>query len=486
MKYKIIYIACLLFAVALTGQAQKENSWWIFGERNGLNFNNTSSVNDNLGTLTAGIPEAIEGKIATVSNSASVMSDADGNLLLYTDGVTLWDRTHSVVTLAGGAFLGGQGQASIIVPVPGTTNRFYVICAEGNNNTVTGNGITYSYITVNVQTGAVSSPREQRNQVLMADQSDRNITAVKKTGSDNYWIIHRRIPSTTGICTVYVWELSSAGFTGPVTYTFNTGLTHTYLNYLNNGYLKFSSDGTKFAGGIGNDTGTYFLSGEFDPATGQVSGLQCRALVPNGYRRSWTSEFSLSGEHLFATSQGIDEPLLHITWDALRTTQVPATVLDKPVTSVQMHSDGRIYGTNRTTKDLYVIMNPEAGAAAVIRVFPDHLPGPAGLDLPNFVANYAKADYIYSSCANTAIDFSLFVNSSTAYSIWNFGDGTAEVRNNVVSLGSQTQQYTYTKSGTYIATIKAYNAGNDFLQQIDIKVTINPCAMPVNPNIHFY
>lgn len=107
----------LLVLLSLNTQAQLANVW-AFGKMAGINFN-------------ANPPTAIKTAIST-SEGCSAMCDAQGNLLFYTDGSSIWDRKHNY--MPNGDDLLGRGlnitsstsQGALIIPVPGNENQYYV------------------------------------------------------------------------------------------------------------------------------------------------------------------------------------------------------------------------------------------------------------------------------------------------------------------------------------------------------------------------
>lgn len=63
-------------------------------------------------------PIVITGSMNTSEGCASI-SDLNGNLLFYTDGVTIWNQTHSVMANGNGLFGHySSTQSSIIVKQP--------------------------------------------------------------------------------------------------------------------------------------------------------------------------------------------------------------------------------------------------------------------------------------------------------------------------------------------------------------------------------
>src|SRR6267154_2646908 len=100
MKYWLVVINMLL---SFSSFAQKEDNIWYFGRYAGLNFNGASPI-----VLNDGMTNVDEG-------TASI-SDSLGNLIFYTDGLTVFNRNH--IPMPNGSGLFGHfstTQAALIV-----------------------------------------------------------------------------------------------------------------------------------------------------------------------------------------------------------------------------------------------------------------------------------------------------------------------------------------------------------------------------------
>ena len=86
---------------------------WYFGANAGLTF-------------TANPPSVLTGSLNTTEGCASI-SDQNATLLFYTDGVTVYNSLHQV--MSNGTGLHGHistMQSASIVKKPGTTNLYYI------------------------------------------------------------------------------------------------------------------------------------------------------------------------------------------------------------------------------------------------------------------------------------------------------------------------------------------------------------------------
>ncbi|MEP5132153.1 MAG: hypothetical protein ABJQ64_06280, partial [Nonlabens ulvanivorans] len=95
--------------------AQDENNFWYFGQNAGLDFSTSPPTALNNGSL-------------DTSEGCSTISDNLGNLLFYSDGITVWNRNH--IPMPNGFNLSGNSsdaQTPIIAKVLGTNSSFYLI-----------------------------------------------------------------------------------------------------------------------------------------------------------------------------------------------------------------------------------------------------------------------------------------------------------------------------------------------------------------------
>jgi hypothetical protein len=102
----------------------QRNAYWFFGDSAGLHFDGGVIP---VPVLTAGL---------STTEGCTTMSDEEGNLLFYSDGFNVWDRTGEIMPngeeLTFDEFGSGNPyhsitQSAISVPIPGQENRYYLI-----------------------------------------------------------------------------------------------------------------------------------------------------------------------------------------------------------------------------------------------------------------------------------------------------------------------------------------------------------------------
>ena len=143
---------------------------WYFGNGAGIKFSN------------GGVQPMHDGKIYT-NEGCSAGYDEKGNLLFYTDGVTVWDNHHSI--LDNGIGLNGNystSQSALVVPKPGNKNLFYIFTADTSGG---AKGVCYS--TVAISLNAVIS----KNQKLFSPSCEKLAAVYHSNGKDVWVIAHQ-------------------------------------------------------------------------------------------------------------------------------------------------------------------------------------------------------------------------------------------------------------------------------------------------------
>ena len=115
-KINTLLSILLFIGFSLGTYAQLQNSHWYFGDKAGLKFNKE--------TLT---PSVMSNNYLMETNGGSAsISDNDGNLLFYTDGITVWNRNHEVMPNGTGLFGSNTVSQSVII-VPKEDDQYLYI-----------------------------------------------------------------------------------------------------------------------------------------------------------------------------------------------------------------------------------------------------------------------------------------------------------------------------------------------------------------------
>ena len=241
------------------------------------------------------------------------MSDANGNLLFYTDGINVYDPNG---TITAGGLLGSvtSTQSAIIVPDPMdiNQNQYYIFTTAslaGNN------GLRYSIYNALTQNFVPGSFNVQLNPGQVYTEK---LCAIEKNNDGGYWIVAHQF--NNNIFDVY--DLSCGLNTTPIPSSVGANHEGSTINAM--GHMKFNRAGNRLAVAVtyGNDLNTSWTNSfgfvqifDFDLSAGVVSNPMSIGLNGNVDDFSQTSnsgtlhtpyglEFSNNGTFLYISELG--------------------------------------------------------------------------------------------------------------------------------------------------------------------------------------
>lgn len=382
MRATIMTMA-MLTGIAAAAQPQYDN--WYFGQFSAVDMGATTP------TL---LPN---GAMSTAEGVASI-SDAGGALLFYTNGVSVWDRTHAQMPNGFGLF--GQSSSSqsvLAVPDPGDTMRYYLfttpaLMGEGGQ---LYSGLSYSIVDMrlNNELGDVVLKN-----VPLVPMVTEKLTATRHANGRDAWVVVH----TWNTATYYAYPVTCAGVGTPVVSTagrvMDSGITISGFGAI--GCMQFNPAGNALAA----TWGAYDPVGAgvqacvdlvwFDNSTGQFTdGFSDTHAAPPANHYGYGVCFSASGQRLYTTDNGgVATAPEHRVWQydmntaspELSETVVLSTGADVDLGTLQRASDGRIYIACSHTSFLGRIDQPEAlGTACGVTLNAVDLGVPCGLGLPN-------------------------------------------------------------------------------------------------------
>jgi len=356
---KVLLIFILAISCPFEVYSQGETANWYFGNGAGLHFNNDGSVS----VLTDGRLNTLEG--------CTTISDNEGDLLFYTDGITVYNRNHSI--MENGTRLYGDPsstQSALIIPKPEDSNIFYIFTVDTTSGDIDIDpdyGLNYSIVDMSQNSG--NGAVIKKNIPLLEDSSEKITGVIKDCSNKSIWLL--TLASETGevgyFNTFHAFEINE---TGVVTTAIKSIFSDLEL-YDPRGYLKLSADGTKIASA--NATGGLYIY-NFDSDTGIVSNQQKIELPIDNYV-PYGVEFSQSNQYLYVHSYndlapeiltGHTSSLLQFDLSAVNIAASQEILDTKPIYrgALQLASNGKIYRTISTnyiegTSFLGVINNPD-------------------------------------------------------------------------------------------------------------------------------
>ncbi len=457
-------ICVFLMVMFNYSSAQHESSFWYFGENAGLQFNED------------GIQVMFDGKLRTNEGCATI-SNTQGELLFYTDGITVWDRTHQVMP-NGTGLLGhpSSTQSAIIVPKPNTNSIYYIFTVTNIGNP---DGLRYSEVDLSLNNGlgAVTSNKN----ILLFTPCSEKITAVHQANGKDFWVISHAWNSNEFL----VFSVTENGI-DLVPIVSAIGQYHGGDSNNSHGYMKVSPNGTKIAIAKWHENSFVELL-DFDTRTGMITNpiLLDSVFDNEGKSGAYGLEFSPNGRLLYVSDFNLANisSTLH-QFDLGVNTKESITNSDTIIYSganllsaLQLAADGKIYVSNSYTYHLDVIENPNVlGSGCTHRIKAIDLGGRLTVfGLPQFIQSYfvgrLEAD---NGCAGTTSVFNLDIDQPADKVTWELGDGQLSVTT------EPALDYLYESPGIYDVQATVQSGYNTYYLNKTIEIYDNP-DIQMNP-----
>ena len=367
---RLLILGICLFST-LNLAAQGEGNIWYFGKNLGLDFNNNPPT-----LMTDGAMNTFEG--------CSSVAGKDGKLLLYTDGIKVWNRKHEVIE--GGADLHGHPsstQSGIIVAKPKSTSIYYVFTVDAQEDGLEG----LEYAEVDVMANNADCKVLKKHMMLLPDATEKVTGVIHENGQD-IWIVTHQWETNA----FHAFLVTENGVQKEAVIS-KVGKVHRGKLDNSIGYLKASPNGDKIA--ITPHEDSRFDVFDFNNKTGEISNVK-ELTISTGF--GYGIEFSPSGKYLY-TSTAFDGEIAQydLTLDDLKASKAILRKADnKSVGALQIAPDGKIYYQIYGGKYLGSISKPEAkGGAALLSDKAILLPGKIGrFGLPTFMQTYFTEENI--------------------------------------------------------------------------------------------
>jgi gliding motility-associated-like protein len=381
MKKTAAFLGLLLWSFSVL--AQNQANIWYFGQNVGLDFN---WVDLN------GQPTVLSDGAMSTEEGCAVISDEDGNLLFYTNGVDVWNRQHQL--MPNGTGLDGHKsstQAALIVPQPSSDRYFYIFTTyyQGWEK-----GLNYSVVDMKAAGGLGDVLKKN---IQLYTPTTEKLTAVHHANGRDVWVITHRWESDE----FYVYLVTEGGLQ-ETPFISKVGSVHEDKNknrsvhgWEAQGQMKVSPSGKSIA--LTTHTTRRVEIFNFSNKTGAISlnhGFQveidtARAVDLYGI------EFSPNGRYLYVSEEGSEffkgKKLHQYDIASRRITAIDTIYIGA---SLQLAVDKKVYCSDYSLKELLVIERPNLPAD-----HPDFTitrlpisPGVNGGGLPSFIQSYFYTD----------------------------------------------------------------------------------------------
>lgn len=182
--------------------SQGENDNWYFGKLGAINFSTSTPVVINTSQM---------GSAQYISEACGTVSDSNGKLLFYTDGINVWNRNNQIMD--NGANLSGHSstQQLVIIKSLSNPNQYYIFIGGQFNF---GNFIKYSIVDMSLGASVSGQPLgrvlDNYKNILVTDNNGNGFLSeaitVVPSSYGTMWLL---IPNDQSL---YAYNISSQGF----------------------------------------------------------------------------------------------------------------------------------------------------------------------------------------------------------------------------------------------------------------------------------
>ncbi|RYE16760.1 MAG: hypothetical protein EOP51_25210, partial [Sphingobacteriales bacterium] len=451
--------------LCITAYPQRGNNW-VFGGNACINFSTTPP--------TAGVSAMFQ------QEGSSSISDLNGNLLFYSDGIKVWNAQQQV--MPNGTGLHGHvssTQSSMIVPFPADPKRYYLFTMDGIGGP---RGLSYSVVNMDLDNG--NGDIEIKNTFLIGPSSEK-VTSVNHCNGKDVWVV----TATATADKFYAYLITAGGINAPVVSTIGAPLP-----YFNIGYLKLSPDGTKLGcANLGRGLDLF----DFDDATGLINNR--KKILSGSNQHTYGIEFSPNSKLMyvanivrvnnvgsrFDVSQyarlNESEAAIFATRYELDTFLMPSVAVGFALfNAIQLGPDGKVH-VSSFVNGLHIVPDPDRVGVACnySRTGIPLAPGTStAYGLPDFNQSYFKGSFQYDiSCTDNRVKF-YFTKQAHASGIkWDFGDPGSGA-DNASTLDSPL--HVFSNPGVYeVKVISFLPCRNDTLKRT---ITVGPLRVSLGPD----
>lgn len=467
-KNQFIFIFVLFVSLPATAQ---QNNIWYFGLKGGLDFNTVPGSTP---------PVAIGNSAMLADEGCSSICDENGQLLFYSNGVTVYNRNHTVM-LNGDNLAGNISsvQSCLIIPIPGNDSLFYIFTSDAlENNYARG----YCYSLVNMKRDNGFGEVIAKNILLQASSTER-LTAVRHANGLSVWVITNDNNSNT----FRAWLVGCNGLQA-VPVVSNVGAVLDQDIVANVGMMKVSPDGkqlcqTHFP--LFDNVPNFAQLFDFNNATGIFSNPRS---IDFADAQFLTCEYSSDSKLLYLVrtfDKSIDQ--LEATLPTVASILASRVTINTGTASfygVQLAPDGKIYLAQQSTF-LGAINKPNTKGLGCnyqqkqvqLNNSASYLGLPAYINDLSYNPNNGFTYTILDSCSGTIQFQGLTTLAGPVQWLWDFGDGNTSNIQNPVHTFNPTDK-------DYVVRIEISSASS--CGKIKLSKNIKPRGIVTNVDFDFF
>lgn len=399
MNMKTILILNFLVA-SFFSISQKEADIWYFGRNAGVDFSSGKAV-------------ALTDAQVNTEEGCAVISDVNGKMLFYTDGITVWNNKHE--KMPNGSGLKGDPSSTssgVAIPKPKAKNIYYLFSVAA---TAKADGLTYSVIDMTLDNGLGDVVDTLKN-IPMYTPITEKLTAVAHRNGKDVWVIAHKWKSDEFLA----YLVTDKGIiTTPV--ISKAGSVHQGGDLNTQGYMKSNPDGSNIALAL-EETHELEIF-DFDNATGTVSNPINIKVGAGTY--PYGIEFSPDGSVLYVSAAGKGEiHQINLQAGSNEAIQASMTKIGQSankewIGALQIANDGKIYFPIYQTSYLGVIHEPNklGTECKYENNYVELQERKSSLGLPTFLQNFftqeVKSEITYFDPTKVIYDQAIVLNNIT-------------------------------------------------------------------------
>ncbi len=447
---KVISVLVFLF-ICFFSFAQKQGNIWYFGNA-GLDFN-------------PGAPVALTNSAMNQWEGVSSIADANGALLFYTDGQSVWNKNH--ITMPNGTGLHGNMsscQSALIVQKPGSSNLYYIFTSDVVPNQY---GFQYSIVDMNMNGGlgdviTLNTP--------VYTPTAEKLAAVNHSNGMDVWIVSHEFNTNN----FYAYTLTSSGLNStPVISSVGPVVGATAYDEI--GYLRISPDGTKAAMDVeGSNIWVLF---DFSTSTGVLSN-PITLTSPGMY--CYGTEFSPNSKVLYGSVQS-PNGIVQYDISSGNAATIAASMINLPISSnlsapaaLCVAPDHKVYYVRDGDTYIGVINSPNVIGPGCNPVDNGVFLGgkTSALGLPNMNATLFNTSFTFTQlCLGDSTYFEIPDTTGIVSVNWNFGDAISGINNNSTLLNPA---HLFSIPATFHVRLITHRTGFTDTTYANVTITTSP------------
>lgn len=394
---KILLISICLIQFFIINAQYPQSKIWYFGYNAGIDFNSGNAV------------AILDGNMTSIDGCATI-TDKNGNLLFYSNGLSMWDKSMNITT-SGAGLMGAASscQSAVFIPYPGDTTKMILATMDMIENSG-AKGLCYNVIDMTLNGGKGDIISGQKN-ILLTKPACEKVLAVPHSNGKDIWLITYKAYTDS----ILSYLITSSGVSkSPV--RSNTGYSITGDLNKTLGYLKISHNFKKLASAHYLESKVLLM--DFNNSTGKVSNvLQWSVTSPDGV------EFSPNDSLLYVS--GFRGPAALYQYDISSNAVITIKNSEETiytftdgydVGALQLGPDNKIYLAKNNQPYLSVINSPNKSGFDCNFVSD-------GFFLKNRLSAYGLPNYFFSNLKPTSSiakinkdnTISIFPNPGSSY-----------------------------------------------------------------------